>query len=151
MDVYLETERLVLRRFTAGDVDLMVELDSDPAVMRYLTGGKPTPPEVVRKRNLPNIIAGYETWGGRFGLLAAQETDTGVFIGWFLLRPERGGPLDKVELVTGCGRRRGATGTPPKVRGPCWARRLPSSGCASSGPRQCRRTRVRATSWRSLT
>lgn len=98
MDVYLETERLVLRRFTADDVDLMVELDSDPAVMRYLTGGEPTPPEVVRERILPNIIAGYKTWGGRFGLLAAQERDTGVFIGWFLLRPERGGPLDKVEL-----------------------------------------------------
>ena len=40
MDVYLETERLRLRRFTADDADLLVELDSDPAVMRYITGGR---------------------------------------------------------------------------------------------------------------
>ncbi len=31
MDTYLETERLALRRFTADDADLLIELDSDPA------------------------------------------------------------------------------------------------------------------------
>ena len=41
MGIYLETERLILRRFTAADADLLVELDSDPEVMRYLTGGLP--------------------------------------------------------------------------------------------------------------
>jgi hypothetical protein len=43
MQVFLETERLVLRRFTPEDVDLLVELDGDPEVMRYLTGGAPPP------------------------------------------------------------------------------------------------------------
>ena len=43
MDVFLETERLVLRRFTEADVDLLVELDSDPEVTHHITGGKPTP------------------------------------------------------------------------------------------------------------
>ena len=38
MVVFLETERLVLRRFTEADVDNLVELDSDPEVMRYITG-----------------------------------------------------------------------------------------------------------------
>ena len=33
MQISLETERLVLRRFTEGDVDNLVELDSDPDVM----------------------------------------------------------------------------------------------------------------------
>ncbi|NDZ77913.1 GNAT family N-acetyltransferase [Streptomyces sp. SID10853] len=98
MDTYLETERLALRHFTADDADLLIELDSDPAVMRYLTGGEPTPPEVVRESYLPNIIAGYEKWHGRLGLFAAQEKDGGAFIGWFILRPEREGPLDEVEL-----------------------------------------------------
>jgi len=98
VDTNLETERLALRRFTADDADLLIELDSDPAVMRYLTGGEPTAPEVVRERNLPNILAGYQKWGGNFGLLAAHEKDSGAFIGWFLLRPEPGGPLDEVEL-----------------------------------------------------
>ena len=43
MDEVLETERLTLRRLTAADADHLVELDSDPAVMRYLTGGSATP------------------------------------------------------------------------------------------------------------
>ncbi|MFH8338444.1 GNAT family N-acetyltransferase [Streptomyces sp. AM6-12] len=98
MDTYLDTERLVLRRFTDGDADLLIELDGDPAVMRYLSGGEPTAPEVVRERHLPNILAGYDKWGGDLGLFAAHEKDGGAFIGWFILRPEAEGPLDEVEL-----------------------------------------------------
>ncbi|MEV6171751.1 GNAT family N-acetyltransferase [Streptomyces sp. NPDC051954] len=98
MDTYLETERLILRRFTVGDADLLIELDSDAAVMRYLTGGKPTAPEIVRERHMPRIIAGYERWGGDLGVFAAHEKDGGAFIGWFCLRPEPQGPLDEVEL-----------------------------------------------------
>jgi RimJ/RimL family protein N-acetyltransferase len=98
VDTYLETERLTLRRFTADDADLLIELDGDPAVMRYLSGGEPTAPETVREGHLPNIIAGYEKWRGRLGLFAAQERDGGAFIGWFCLRPEPHGPLDEVEL-----------------------------------------------------
>ncbi|GGN43972.1 GNAT family acetyltransferase [Actinoplanes campanulatus] len=95
---YLNTERLTLRRFTAADADLLIELDSDPAVMRYLTGGEPTAPEEIRERDLPGILAGYERWGGDFGVFAAEDKDRDAFVGWFLLRPERGGPLDEVEL-----------------------------------------------------
>lgn len=98
MNTYLATERLALRRFSADDADLLIELDSDPAVMRYLTGGQPTAPEAVRERDLPSILAGYEKWDGNFGLFAAHEKDSGAFIGWFCLRPERGGPPDEVEL-----------------------------------------------------
>ncbi|WP_222853473.1 GNAT family N-acetyltransferase [Fodinicola acaciae] len=32
MQVFLETERLVLRRLTADDIDNLVEVDSDPDV-----------------------------------------------------------------------------------------------------------------------
>lgn len=98
MDTYLETERLALRRFTSDDADLLIELDSDPAVMRYLTGGEPTAPEVVRERQIPNILAGYEKWNGDLGLFAAHEKEGGAFIGWFILRPKPEGPLDEVEL-----------------------------------------------------
>jgi RimJ/RimL family protein N-acetyltransferase len=98
VDTYLETERLALRCFTVDDADLLIELDSDPAVMRYLSGGTPTAPDIVRERHLPNIIAGYEKWGGDLGLFAAHEKDGGAFIGWFCLRPERDGPRDEVEL-----------------------------------------------------
>ncbi|TKR26716.1 GNAT family N-acetyltransferase [Cellulomonas hominis] len=95
---YLRTERVTLRPFAPSDADLLVELDSDPAVMRYLSGGEPTAPELVRERDLPSVLAGYDRWAGRFGLFAAYETAGGAFLGWFCLRPERDGPLDEVEL-----------------------------------------------------
>ncbi len=37
MHVILETPRLVMRQFTEDDVDHLFRLNSDPAVMRYLT------------------------------------------------------------------------------------------------------------------
>ncbi|MEU6394546.1 GNAT family N-acetyltransferase [Streptomyces sp. NPDC046939] len=95
---YLETPRLLLRRFTADDAELLIELDSDPAVMRYLSGGTPTAPERVRERILPAILAGYQKWGGDLGMFAAHERDGGAFVGWFILRPAPHGPLDEVEL-----------------------------------------------------
>lgn len=98
MDTYLQTERLTLRRFGADDADLLIELDGDPAVMRYLSGGEPTAPELVRGRDLPSILAGYDRWAGEFGLFAAYEKEGGAFVGWFCLRPEREGPLDEAEL-----------------------------------------------------
>src|SRR5918994_99558 len=36
VDVFVETDRLVLRRFTRGDLELLVELDSDPGVKRLI-------------------------------------------------------------------------------------------------------------------
>jgi RimJ/RimL family protein N-acetyltransferase len=98
LSAYLDTERLTLRHFTADDAELLTELDSDPAVMRYLTGGEPTPPAHYRERGLPNILGSYETWGGNFGLFAAHAKDDGAFIGWFILCPEEEGPPDEVEL-----------------------------------------------------
>ena len=99
MTVFVETDRLVLRQFTAEGADLLIELDSDPAVMRYLTGGEPTlPPAVVREQVIPSVLATYERWNGRFGLFAGYEKDSDDFIGWFQLRAEREGPLDEVEL-----------------------------------------------------
>jgi RimJ/RimL family protein N-acetyltransferase len=98
VDTYLQTERVTLRPFSVDDADLLIELDSDPAVMRYLSGGEPTAPELVRDRDLPSILAGYDRWAGDFGLFAAYEKAGGAFVGWFCLRPEREGPLDEAEL-----------------------------------------------------
>jgi RimJ/RimL family protein N-acetyltransferase len=99
MSDYLESERLVLRQFTAQDADLLIELDSDPAVMRFLTGGEPSmSDDVVRDQVIPGLLAAYDRWDGRFGLFAAYEKESGAFVGWFCLRPERSGPLDQTEL-----------------------------------------------------
>lgn len=99
MSDVLETDRLVLRHLTAEGAELLIELDSDPEVMRHLTGGPPSlPPAVVREKVIPSVLATYERWQGRFGLFAGYEKASGDFIGWFQLRPEREGPLDEVEL-----------------------------------------------------
>ena len=97
MRVYLETERLLLRRFTEDDLDILVELDSDPEVMRYLTGGPPTPREEIADDILPAWLRYYERWEG-FGFWAAIEKSTGEFVGWFHFRPPSGSPDDEVEL-----------------------------------------------------
>ena len=122
VDPFLQTERLTLRHFTVDDADLLIELDSDPAVMRYLTGGEPTEPTVVRELHLPSILGVYERCNGKFGLFAAHEKDSGVFIGSFCLRPQRGGPIDEVELGYRLRRRPGARVMPPKAQGLCWGR-----------------------------
>ena len=87
----LVTERLVLRRFTPADAPLLIELDSDPAVMRYISKGVPTPPGVIREKVLPRWIALYETIAP-FGYWALEERDGGAFVGWHHLRPDRISP-----------------------------------------------------------
>lgn len=47
MSIYLKTERLTLRDFTEADEQNLFDLDSDPEVMRYLTGGIPRTREEV--------------------------------------------------------------------------------------------------------
>ena len=95
--VYLETERLVLRRFTSDDVDLVTALDADPAVMRYINGGRPTPRDEIREDYLPAWMTYYET-GDRYGFWAAIEKGSGAFVGWFHLRPQEADPDDEPEL-----------------------------------------------------
>jgi len=93
----LETERLRLRPFTPDDVENLVELDGDPEVMRYITGGRPTPREEIESRELPAFLAYYERSDG-YGFWAAVEKATGEFIGWFHLRPPPDGVADEPEL-----------------------------------------------------
>jgi RimJ/RimL family protein N-acetyltransferase len=97
MDTYLETERLVLRRFTPGDADLLVELDSDPAVMRFLTGGRATTRAEIEHEYLPAWLAYYDLYAG-YGFWAAIERSTDAFIGWFHLRPSAGASPDEPVL-----------------------------------------------------
>ncbi|WP_373295942.1 GNAT family N-acetyltransferase [Streptomyces roseolilacinus] len=97
MEPFLVTERLELRPFTDRDEGLLVELDGDPEVMRYLTGGRPTPPADVRGRVLPRLLHRYPCTGEP-GFWAARERATGAFVGWFELRPLRDDSAEAVEL-----------------------------------------------------
>lgn len=97
MNIYLETERLVLRRFTADDADNLVALDSDPEVMRFLNGGIATPRAVIQQRILPGFLRSYERFPD-FGVWAAIAKASGEFIGWLSLRPPEGGSAENVTL-----------------------------------------------------
>jgi RimJ/RimL family protein N-acetyltransferase len=96
-DVRLVTERMVLRRFTADDVDLLVALDADPDVMRYVTGGLATPRREIEEEVLPAWLAWHER-SDHLGFFAAEDRETGAFLGWFHLRPGEGRGEDEPEL-----------------------------------------------------
>jgi len=97
MRVFLETERLLLRQFTTSDVDSVVELDSDPEVMRYVTGGRPTPRAEIETDIMPAWLAYYDRYAG-YGFWAVIEKSTGEFLGWFHFRPRPGAAPDEPEL-----------------------------------------------------
>ncbi len=93
MEVVLRTGRMLLRRFTQDDAPLLVALDSDPEVMRWLTGGVPTAPASVEDEVLPRILTGYADPRGP-GFLAALDRSSGEWLGWFELRPVAGRGLE---------------------------------------------------------
>jgi RimJ/RimL family protein N-acetyltransferase len=97
VNVFLETERLILRQFTPDDVDNLFELDRDPEVMRYLTGGPNTPRDEIEREYIPAYLSYYERFAG-YGFWAAVEKATGDFLGWFHFRPGPDDPLDQPEL-----------------------------------------------------
>ncbi len=93
MSILLETDRLVLRRFTEDDVDDLYDLNSDRDVMWFLNGGEPTPRAEVRDRIVPFFLSFYEQFDG-LGFWAAEAKASGDFLGWFHLRPTEDGSID---------------------------------------------------------
>ena len=78
----LRSERLHLRRLTADHLAELVELDADPEVMRFISGGVANSREDYIDELLPRMLA----WNDQpFGFLAAYEAER--FQGWFHLRP----------------------------------------------------------------
>jgi [ribosomal protein S5]-alanine N-acetyltransferase len=74
----LETERLILRRLTLGDLDGLATIYRDPEVRRYFPEGTLTDAET--KEELEWIIDVYYGRYG-FGLWATVLKETGAFIG----------------------------------------------------------------------
>lgn len=86
----LETERLILRPLTMDDVDQLVALDADPAVMRYINGGQPT-----TRSEMEQVVR--ESLGHRW---LALDRPTGAFVGWLALRPS---PAERIgNSATAC-------------------------------------------------
>jgi RimJ/RimL family protein N-acetyltransferase len=96
MDVHLVTERLLLRSFTPDDLELVVALDADPGVKRYIDDDAP-----VDRDDVADTLAwwcGYPERSPGYGFWAAIERATGDFIGWFHLRPGMHDAPDEPEL-----------------------------------------------------
>ncbi|MFF8384924.1 GNAT family N-acetyltransferase [Streptomyces kanasensis] len=126
-EAFVTTDRLVLRPFAPGEEGLLVELDGDPEVMRYLSGGRPTPLEVARDEHLPGMLRRYPCTGTR-GYWAAEEAATGEWLGWFEFRPLKEDSAAEVEL--GYRLRRAAWGRGLATEG---ARALVDKGFAEMG------------------
>lgn len=103
------TDRLQLVEVEAEHIDLFVALDSDPEVMRFISGGEPNSRERYEQELMPRMMA-YRT--KPYGFLTAFER--GRFVGWFHLRPS---VADPTILEVGY-----------RLRRPAWGRGLATEG-----------------------
>ncbi|WP_308214143.1 GNAT family N-acetyltransferase [Williamsia deligens] len=94
----MDTPHLVLRPVTKADVGTLVELDGDPEVMRYVSGGAPTPVETIADWVVPRALAAFAARQGA-GMWMAHERRTGTFVGWFALRSPRHSAVPELELA----------------------------------------------------
>ena len=97
---YLELERLFLREVKPSDFSHLLDLDSDPEVVKYLSDGKASTPDQI-KSSLERIQSLYEKFDHKLGFWIATEKQTDNFLGWFLLRPAKSDPAKVMDLVLG--------------------------------------------------
>lgn len=75
----IETERLILRPFSADDLEAFASLNEDPDVMRYIGNGKPMTKEQTETR----LNAVLDHWKQHeFGLFTAIDKASGEFVGF---------------------------------------------------------------------
>jgi len=90
---WLETPRLLLRRFTVDDRAWLGELYADPEVTRYLGGVRQ--PDAVDQLLRERILDYYDTHPG-FGIWMTVERDTGHRAGFHLLNNIQGESIIQV-------------------------------------------------------
>jgi RimJ/RimL family protein N-acetyltransferase len=84
MEHSLRSTRLVLQKIVPTDLDDLVDLDSDPEVMRFISEGVPTPrSDYVGRDGLLARMCAYAD--EPYGYFSARFEDR--FAGWFHLRP----------------------------------------------------------------
>lgn len=82
MPIIIETERLIMREFTADDAAGIFALNSNPEVMKYT--GQPLMQDIEAAQNFIAYYKEYEQYG--YGSLACISKETGAFVGAFGLR-----------------------------------------------------------------
>lgn len=93
MEIIFETDRLILRRFTEADVGLLLYLNSDPEVLKYLHEPVLQNEEHSLKILRTIILPQYEKNLGKWAIHTKQNNE---FIGWCGLkhRPD----LNEIDL-----------------------------------------------------
>jgi len=98
MHIIVETDRMLMRRFTGEDAPALAALYGDPRVMRFITPEPPSPAE-VKATILPEYLQEYQDLAEGLGSFAAIEKETGQMAGRFSLKPANSyGLTDGTEL-----------------------------------------------------
>ncbi len=82
----IETERLLLRKFTLDDAEAAFEMNTDPEVTKFLPMEKSATIEDIRDSIKNNTLADYENHG--YGRMAVTLKETGEFMGFNGLKYE---------------------------------------------------------------
>ena len=93
MQIIFETPRLILGQFTEDDASLILELNSDPEIVKYVHEPVLTSEEEAKKIIVDIILPQYKNNLGRWATYTKSNNE---FIGWCGLkyRPE----LDEIDL-----------------------------------------------------
>ena len=93
MHIIFQTPRLILRRFTESDAPLVLQLNSDPEIVKYVHEPTLKTEAQAKKILLDIILPQYKNNLGRWAIHTINNMD---FIGWCGLkyRPE----LDEIDL-----------------------------------------------------
>jgi [ribosomal protein S5]-alanine N-acetyltransferase len=93
MNIIFETPRLILRQFTEADASLILQLNSDPEIVKYVHEPVLENKEQAKKIIIDIILPQYKNNLGRWAIHTKNNMD---FIGWCGLK-FRAGP-DQIDL-----------------------------------------------------
>ena len=93
--IRLETERMVLRETRDEDIDMLMDLDSDPEVRRYVRPGEPVSRSEMEREVMPRLTS-HPNDDRDLGYWVAHRRVDGLAVGFFLLRPDKllGEPME---------------------------------------------------------
>jgi RimJ/RimL family protein N-acetyltransferase len=93
-DLYIETDRLILRPFTLADIEPSYIMNLDSEVSKYTGDGGIVSKEEIERRITEDVLGDYEKHG--YGRLAVQLKNGDSFIGFAGLKylPD----LDEIDL-----------------------------------------------------
>lgn len=98
--IFLETERVILTEVRPVEGHFLLDLDSDPEVMKFISDGRPSTPEEIEAA-MGRIMKVIQDNQYRFGFWFAFTKDTQEFMGWFHFRPGKQTPTDIKNIELG--------------------------------------------------